>query len=67
MHGWFGSTPNTLVCLSPVGRPGSGKTTLLRAVARKLADELYRKVVVVDTSNEIGGDSHIPHPCLGEC
>jgi hypothetical protein len=42
-----------------------GKTTMLREAARLLADELRRRVVVVDTSNEIGGDGDIPHPGIG--
>ena len=46
-----------------LGRPGVGKTTLLREVARVLAEE--KRVVVVDTSNEIGGDGDIPHPAIG--
>jgi stage III sporulation protein SpoIIIAA len=48
-----------------VGRPGVGKTTLLREAARVLADELSKRVVVVDTSNEIAGDGDIPHPGIG--
>ncbi|MBE9566446.1 MAG: AAA family ATPase, partial [Proteobacteria bacterium] len=48
-----------------LGRPGIGKTTRLREVARVLADELNKRVVVVDTSNEIGGDGDIPHPGIG--
>jgi stage III sporulation protein SpoIIIAA len=48
-----------------LGRPGVGKTTLLREAARVLADELGKRVVVVDTSNEIGGDGDIPHPGIG--
>jgi len=48
-----------------LGRPGVGKTTLLREAARVLADELGKRVVVVDTSNEIAGDGDIPHPGLG--
>jgi len=48
-----------------VGRPGVGKTTLLREAARVLADELGKRVVVVDTSNEIAGDGDIPHPGIG--
>src|SRR5206468_8749465 len=48
-----------------VGRPGVGKTTLLREAARVLADELNKRVVVVDTSNEIAGDGDIPHPGIG--
>ncbi|MGQ9730775.1 MAG: R3H domain-containing nucleic acid-binding protein [Candidatus Zipacnadales bacterium] len=48
-----------------LGRPGVGKTTMLREVARVLADDLSRRVVVVDTSNEIAGDGDIPHPAIG--
>src|SRR5690242_19745870 len=48
-----------------LGRPGVGKTTLLREAARVLADELGKRVVVVDTSNEIAGDGDIPHPGIG--
>ncbi len=48
-----------------LGRPGVGKTTLLREAARVLADDLARRVVVVDTSNEIAGDGDIPHPGIG--
>jgi stage III sporulation protein SpoIIIAA len=48
-----------------LGRPGIGKTTILREVARVLADELKKRVVVVDTSNEIAGDGDIPHPSIG--
>jgi stage III sporulation protein SpoIIIAA len=48
-----------------LGRPGVGKTTLLREAARVLADEERRRVVIVDTSNEIGGDGDIPHPGIG--
>ncbi|MFN8642965.1 MAG: R3H domain-containing nucleic acid-binding protein [Candidatus Binatia bacterium] len=48
-----------------VGRPGVGKTTLLREAARVLADDLRRRVMIVDTSNEIGGDGDIPHPGIG--
>jgi stage III sporulation protein SpoIIIAA len=46
-----------------LGRPGVGKTTLLREAARVLAEK--KRVVVVDTSNEIGGDGDIPHPAIG--
>ncbi len=46
-----------------LGRPGVGKTTLLREAARILADQ--KRVVVVDTSNEIGGDGDVPHPAVG--
>ena len=48
-----------------LGRPGVGKTTMLRETARVLADELRKRVVVVDTSNEIAGDGDIPHPAIG--
>lgn len=48
-----------------LGRPGVGKTTMLREVARVLADDLRKRVVIVDTSNEIGGDGDIPHPSIG--
>jgi nucleoside-triphosphatase THEP1 len=46
-----------------LGKPGVGKTTLLREAARVLAEQ--KRVVVVDTSNEIGGDGDIPHPAIG--
>jgi len=49
-----------------LGRPGIGKTTMLREVARVLADDLGKRVVVVDTSNEIAGDGDIPHPGIGD-
>jgi len=48
-----------------LGKPGIGKTTMLREVARILADECHRRVVIVDTSNEIAGDGDIPHPGIG--
>jgi stage III sporulation protein SpoIIIAA len=48
-----------------LGRPGVGKTTLLREAARVLAEELRKRVVIVDTSNEIAGDGDIPHPAIG--
>jgi stage III sporulation protein SpoIIIAA len=48
-----------------LGRPGVGKTTLLREAARVLADEERKRVVIVDTSNEIAGDGDIPHPGIG--
>jgi stage III sporulation protein SpoIIIAA len=48
-----------------LGRPGVGKTTILREAARVLADELAKRVVVVDTSNEIAGDGDVPHPGIG--
>lgn len=48
-----------------LGRPGIGKTTKLREVARVLADDFSRRVIVIDTSNEIAGDGDIPHPAIG--
>jgi len=48
-----------------LGRPGIGKTTMLREVARVLADDFKKRVIVVDTSNEIAGDGDIPHPAIG--
>jgi len=47
-----------------LGRPGVGKTTMLREAARILAES--KRVIVVDTSNEIGGDGDVPHPAVGE-
>jgi stage III sporulation protein SpoIIIAA len=48
-----------------MGRPGVGKTTKLREVAKLIADQLQKRVVIVDTSNEIAGDGDIPHPAVG--
>jgi stage III sporulation protein SpoIIIAA len=48
-----------------LGKPGIGKTTMLREAARVLADDLKKRVVIVDTSNEIAGDGDIPHPAIG--
>ncbi len=48
-----------------LGRPGVGKTTKLREISRLVADELKKRVVVVDTSNEIAGDGDTPHPAIG--
>jgi stage III sporulation protein SpoIIIAA len=48
-----------------LGKPGVGKTTLLREVARVLASDLKKRVIIVDTSNEIAGDGDIPHPGIG--
>ena len=47
-----------------LGRPGVGKTTLLREAARILAES--KRVIIVDTSNEIGGDGDVPHPAVGK-
>ncbi|MDH5696557.1 MAG: AAA family ATPase [Dehalococcoidia bacterium] len=49
-----------------LGRPGVGKTTMLREVARVLADDMNKRVIIVDTSNEIAGDGDIPHPAIGQ-
>ncbi|MBH8572146.1 AAA family ATPase [Nostocaceae cyanobacterium CENA369] len=48
-----------------LGRPGVGKTTALREIARVLADELSKRVVIIDTSNEIAGDGDVAHPAIG--
>ncbi len=48
-----------------LGRPGIGKTTALREITRVLADELEKRVVIIDTSNEIAGDGDIPHQAIG--
>ncbi len=48
-----------------MGPPGIGKTTKLREAARVLSDKFGKRVIVVDTSNEIGGDGDIPHPGIG--
>lgn len=49
-----------------LGRPGVGKTTKLREISRLVADELGKRVVVVDTSNEIAGDGDVAHPAIGK-
>jgi len=61
LHELLESRRNVLV----VGRPGAGKTTVLRSAAAILADQLHRRVVIADTSNEIGGDGQVPHPAIG--
>jgi len=48
-----------------LGGPGVGKTTMLREVARVLGDDFEKRVIIVDTSNEIAGDGDIPHPAIG--
>ncbi len=48
-----------------LGRPGVGKTSRLREIAKLLSDEAMKRVVIVDTSNEIAGDGDIPHPAVG--
>ena len=53
--------PNSVLFL---GRPGVGKTTVVREMARVLADDLHKRVVIVDTSNEIGGDGDVRPPAL---
>nr|UAD85216.1 hypothetical protein [Crassiphycus crassissimus] len=48
-----------------LGKPGVGKTTAIREIARVLADEMEKRVVIIDTSNEIAGDGDVPHPAIG--
>jgi stage III sporulation protein SpoIIIAA len=48
-----------------LGRPGIGKTTIIREIARVLADEMEKRVIIIDTSNEIAGESDIPHSSIG--
>ena len=48
-----------------LGKPGVGKTTIIREIARVFSDEMGKRVIIVDTSNEIAGDSDIPHPGIG--
>ena len=48
-----------------LGKPGVGKTTIIREIARVLSDEMEKRVIVIDTSNEIAGDSDIPHSGIG--
>ena len=49
-----------------LGKPGIGKTTIIREIARVLADEMKKRVIVIDTSNEIAGDSDIAHFGIGK-
>ncbi len=49
-----------------LGKPGVGKTTIIREIARVLADEMEKRVIIIDTSNEIAGDSDIPHSGIGK-
>lgn len=53
---------NSLLIL---GKPGVGKTTLIREIGRVLSDEVGKRVVIIDTANEIAGDSDIPHAGIG--
>lgn len=48
-----------------LGKPGTGKTTIIREIARVLSDEMEKRVVIIDTANEIAGESDIPHPGIG--
>ena len=48
-----------------LGRPGVGKTTMLREISRVLSQQAKKRVIIVDTSNEIAGDGDVPHPAIG--
>ena len=48
-----------------LGKPGVGKTTIIREIARVFADEMQKRVIIIDTANEIAGDSDIPHSGIG--
>lgn len=48
-----------------LGKPGVGKTTIIREIARVLSDEMEKRVIIIDTSNEIAGDSDVPHNGIG--
>lgn len=48
-----------------LGKPGVGKTTLIREISRVLSDDAQKRVVIIDTANEIAGDSDIPHAGIG--
>ena len=48
-----------------LGRPGVGKTTAIREIARVLSDDMKKRVIIIDTSNEIAGDGDLPHPSIG--
>lgn len=48
-----------------LGKPGVGKTTIIREIGRVLADEMEKRVIIIDTSNEIAGDSDVPHSGIG--
>jgi stage III sporulation protein SpoIIIAA len=63
--GMIGDLVETGQSILLLGRPGVGKTTALREIARVLADDLNKRVVIIDTSNEIAGDGDIPHPAIG--
>lgn len=49
-----------------LGKPGIGKTTIIREMSRVLSDEMNKRVIIIDTSNEIAGDSDIPHSAIGK-
>merc|ERR1711912_56053 len=49
-----------------LGRPGVGKTTAIREIARVLSDGMKKRVIIIDTSNEIAGDGDLPHPSIGK-
>jgi len=55
----------TNISILILGKPGVGKTTVIREMARVLADEIGKRVIIIDTSNEVAGDSDIPHSGIG--
>ncbi|MDF5707534.1 MAG: AAA family ATPase [Nostoc sp. S4] len=63
--GMIGDLVETGKSILMLGRPGVGKTTALREIARVLADDLLKRVVIIDTSNEIAGDGDVAHPAIG--
>ena len=59
------SCHDLVVTLMPC-RPGVGKTTAIRDISCMLANSMHKRTVIVDTSNEIGGDGDVPHPGIGD-
>merc|ERR1712157_342412 len=49
-----------------IGKPGVGKTTIIREISRVLSNEIEKRVIIIDTSNEIAGETNIPHLTIGK-